>query len=81
MVNVLKGESFGFLGFDLRRIPNRNKNGFFVFMNPKKKARTTVKAKNSRTHSKRRSEVSTRLNKTNQCRTDWMGELLPGWEL
>ncbi|PDY74411.1 group II intron reverse transcriptase/maturase [Bacillus cereus] len=45
MVNVLKGESFGFLGFDLRRIPNRNKNGFFVFMIPKKKARTTVKAK------------------------------------
>lgn len=45
MVNVLKGESFGFLGFDLRRIPSRNKNGFFVFMIPKKKARTTVKAK------------------------------------
>ncbi|MBD2807279.1 hypothetical protein ID855_22010, partial [Xenorhabdus sp. ZM] len=41
MVNVLKGESFGFLGFDLRRIPSRNKNGFFVFMIPKKKARTT----------------------------------------
>lgn len=45
MVNVLKGESFGFLGFDLRRIPNRNKNGFFVFMIPKNPARTTVKAK------------------------------------
>ncbi|MBJ8073686.1 reverse transcriptase domain-containing protein, partial [Bacillus cereus] len=26
LVNVLKGESFGFLGFDLRRIPSRNKN-------------------------------------------------------
>ncbi|MFT4141215.1 MAG: group II intron maturase-specific domain-containing protein [Bacillus sp. (in: firmicutes)] len=29
-------------------------------------------SKNSRTHSKRRSEASARLNETNQCRTDWM---------
>ncbi|MCQ6301124.1 group II intron maturase-specific domain-containing protein, partial [Bacillus cereus] len=31
--------------FDLRRKPNRNKNGFFVSMIPNTKARTTVKAK------------------------------------
>ncbi|MHB0803800.1 reverse transcriptase domain-containing protein, partial [Bacillus thuringiensis] len=36
MVNVLKGESFGFLGFDWRRVLNRNKNRHFVLITPKK---------------------------------------------
>ena len=45
MVNVLKGESFAFLGFDLRRVQNRNKTGFFILMTPKKKARLAVKAR------------------------------------
>jgi len=43
MVNVLKGESFSFLGFDLRRVQNRSKTGYFILMTPKKKARTAVK--------------------------------------
>ncbi|MGU3373263.1 group II intron reverse transcriptase/maturase [Bacillus mycoides] len=45
VVNVLKGESFGFLGFDLRRVLNRNKSRYFVLITPKKKACTKVKAK------------------------------------
>ncbi len=45
MVNVLKGESFAFLGFDLRRVQNRNRTGYFILMTPRKKARTTVKAR------------------------------------
>lgn len=45
MVNVLKSESFAFLGFDLRRIQNRNRTGFFILMTPKKKARLAVKAR------------------------------------
>ena len=32
MVNVLKGEPFGFLGFDLRRVLNRNKSRHFVLI-------------------------------------------------
>jgi group II intron reverse transcriptase/maturase len=43
MVNALKGDAFAFLGFDLRRIQNRSKTGYFVLMTPKKKARTAVK--------------------------------------
>ena len=45
MVDMLKGESFGFLGFDLRRVLNRQRTGHFILMTPKKKARKAIKAK------------------------------------
>lgn len=45
MVNMLNGDSFGFLGFDFRRILNRRKSGYFILMTPKKKARKAIKAK------------------------------------
>jgi len=45
VVDTLKGEAFGFLGFDLRRVRKRNGEGHFLLMTPKKKARKAVKAK------------------------------------
>ena len=47
VVNLLKGEAFGFLGFDLRRVrkSNKSKGGYFIRMTPKQKARKAVKAK------------------------------------
>jgi len=45
MVDTLKGEAFGFLGFDLRRVHKRQKDGYKILMTPKKKARKAVKAK------------------------------------
>jgi RNA-directed DNA polymerase len=45
VVNVLKGEAFGFLGFDLRRVRKRKGEDYFILMTPKKKARQAVKAK------------------------------------
>ena len=45
MVNTLKGEAFGFLGFDLRRVRKQSGGGHFILMTPKKKARKAVKAK------------------------------------
>jgi len=45
MVDTLKGEAFGFLGFDLRRVHKRTKDGYTIQMTPKKKARKAVKAK------------------------------------
>ena len=45
MVNMLNGESFGFLGFDFRRVPNRKRSKYFILMIPKKKARKAMKAK------------------------------------
>jgi RNA-directed DNA polymerase len=44
VVDMLKGEAFGFLGFDLRRV-RKSKGGYFMRMTPKKKARKAVKAK------------------------------------
>jgi RNA-directed DNA polymerase len=44
VVNLLKGEAFGFLGFELRRVRQRRGNGQFILMTPKK-ARQAVKAK------------------------------------
>ena len=45
VVNLLKGDAFGFLGFDLRRVRKRSKEGYFIQMTPKKKARKAIKAK------------------------------------
>ena len=45
VVNILNGETFGFLGFDFRRILNREKNRFYILLTPKKKARLSIKAK------------------------------------
>ena len=46
IVDILKGESFSFLGFDFRRVPKkREDNDYFILLTPKKKARKAVKAK------------------------------------
>jgi len=45
VVNTLNGDAFGFLGFDLRRVRKQNREGYFILMTPKKKARKAVKAK------------------------------------
>ena len=45
VVNLLKGEAFGFLGFDLRRVRKRSGQGYFIQMTPKKKARKAIKAR------------------------------------
>jgi group II intron reverse transcriptase/maturase len=45
VVDLLKGEAFGFLGFDLRRARKRQGNGHYLQMTPKKKARQAIKAK------------------------------------
>ena len=45
MVDTLKDEAFGFLGFDLRRVRKREKkNEYFLLMTPKKQARKAIKA-------------------------------------
>jgi group II intron reverse transcriptase/maturase len=45
VVNMLSGESFGYLGFDFRRVLNRDKSRHFILLTPKKKARKAIKAK------------------------------------
>jgi hypothetical protein len=45
VVDTLKGEAFGFLGFDLRRARKHKGNGHYLQMTPKKKARKAIKAK------------------------------------
>lgn len=44
-VDTLKGEAFGFLGFDFRRVLNRKHSKPYILMTPKKKARKGIKAK------------------------------------
>lgn len=45
IVDMLKGESFSFLGFDFRRVMNRQGTNYFILMMPNKKARKAIKAK------------------------------------
>jgi hypothetical protein len=60
VVDALKGEAFGFLGFDLRRVRQRNGEGYFIWMTPKKKA---VR------QSKQRSATSSRAGAPPPCQT------------
>ena len=45
MVDILRGESFGFLGFDFRRKLNRERSRYFILLTPKKKACLSIKGK------------------------------------
>jgi RNA-directed DNA polymerase len=45
VVNLLDGEAFSFLGFDLRRVRKRAGDGYYIQMTPRKKARIAIKAK------------------------------------
>ncbi len=64
MVNVLKGESFAFLGFDLRRVPNRKRTGYFIMMTPRKHVRHLKQkfGKPSKTEERNKQRIS--LNKS-----------------
>jgi RNA-directed DNA polymerase len=44
MIDTLKGEAFGFLGFDLRRVKNRKSDRPLILLTPKKKSRLSIKA-------------------------------------
>jgi RNA-directed DNA polymerase len=45
VVDTLSGEAFGFMGFDLRRVLNREKSRYHILLTPRKKARKAIKAK------------------------------------
>lgn len=45
LVDTLKGEAFGFLGFDFRDTRKQKGEGYRLLMTPKKKARKAIKAK------------------------------------
>ena len=38
LVDTLKGEAFGFLGFDLRRVPKRKGDGYYLLMTPEEES-------------------------------------------
>ena len=44
VVDLLNGEAFGFLGFDLRSVRKRRREGYLILMTPKKKARKAIKS-------------------------------------
>jgi group II intron reverse transcriptase/maturase len=45
VADILRGESFGFLGFDFRRKLTREGSRYFILLTPKKKACLSIKAK------------------------------------
>ena len=45
VVDTLSGEAFGFMGFDIRRVLNREKSRYFFLLTPRKKARLAIKSK------------------------------------
>jgi RNA-directed DNA polymerase len=45
VVNLLAGEAFEFLGFEVRRVRKRTRDGHFILLTPRKKARLAIKAR------------------------------------
>jgi group II intron reverse transcriptase/maturase len=45
VVNLLAGEAFAFLGFEIRRVRKRARDGHFILLTPRKKARLAIKAR------------------------------------
>jgi RNA-directed DNA polymerase len=45
VVDLLAGEAFEFLGFEVRRVRQRTRNGHFILLTPRKKARLAIKAR------------------------------------
>jgi hypothetical protein len=45
MVNLLAGEALGFLGGEFRRVQKRTRDGYFILLTPRKKARLALKAR------------------------------------
>jgi RNA-directed DNA polymerase len=45
VVDLLTGEAFGFLGFEFRRVQKRTRDGHFILLTPRKKARLALKAR------------------------------------
>jgi group II intron reverse transcriptase/maturase len=45
VVDMIRGETFTFLGFELRRVRKRTGDGHYILLTPRKKARLTLKAR------------------------------------
>ena len=43
VVDTVRGEAFGFLGFEFRRVRRRTGDGHFILLTPRKKARLAIK--------------------------------------
>jgi RNA-directed DNA polymerase len=45
VVDIIRGETFAFLGFEFRRVRKRTGDGHFILLTPRKKARLALKAR------------------------------------
>jgi len=45
VVDMIRGETFTFLGFEVRRVRKRTGDGHSILLTPRKKARLTLKAR------------------------------------
>ncbi|MBI3302088.1 MAG: reverse transcriptase [Deltaproteobacteria bacterium] len=45
IVDLLGGEAFEVLGVERRRVPNRARDGYFILLTPRKRARLAIKAR------------------------------------
>ena len=74
VVDMLDGGTFGFLGFDIRRVLNWKKGTYFILMTPKKKVRLSIKAKIREIIQKGGATPSKELvRRINTVLTGWVG--------
>jgi RNA-directed DNA polymerase len=78
VVDILRGESFGFLGFDFRRKLNSRGEPVFHFTDTEEESLPLYQGQNPGTHPPRRRDPGQGSDQTAQCRCGWLGELLQG---
>ena len=78
VVNTLKGEAFGFLGFDLRRVRKRKGDGLLHLDDPEEEGSPGSQSKGTRHHRSFGCNPDARCGEADQCHAGRMGQLLSG---
>ena len=80
MVDTLKGEAFGFLGFDLRRVRKRKRRRAFHPDDSEEEGSQGDQGEGSRHHSHVGEQPRGGIGEADQRRACRLGQLLPGWQ-
>lgn len=78
VVTTLEGGAFGFLGFDLRRVRQREGEGYYLLMTPQQKARKAIQAKLRDSIRGGGATPCQDHGRAHPCGAGGMGHLLPG---
>ena len=75
-VDIIRGETFAFLGFEFRRVRKRTGDGHFILLTPRKKARLALKARVRELLQQGGGNPAQGVDRVSQHRAHWVGAVL-----